>query len=152
MDFMTETKQSNVTVKVVSGLEDVDRAMQVRYAVFVKEMGFEPYQVFGVQDLEAEHVLAEDGDGLAVGSAQIFHGPGEDSIAGLAVLNGQRKLGTGSAIMKLLLARSSAPRLQMQCPLDKVSFVRGFGFEPEGEAFLLGVLEQQKMVMIKPTS
>ena len=136
-------------IRVVTAVEDVDQAMQVRYAVFIKEMGFEPYQMFGVQDLEAEHLVAETAESgtQAVGSAQLFHGPDQDVIGGLAVLPAYRRRGIGSALMKALLEMSHARKVMTHCPAELVPFCEKQGFKPEGDVFLLGIMEQQKMVL-----
>ena len=107
----------------------------IREQVFVREQSVPLELEWDEFDTVSRHVLAEAG-GQAIGTGRLLP---DGHIGRMAVLQGWRDKGVGSALLQFLLdmARDAGhERAILSAQVRAAVFYRGFGFEVEGAEFL----------------
>ncbi len=113
-----------------------ERAMPLRFEVFVIEQQVPPELELDEMDAQSVHALALNGHGEAVGTGRLLP---DAHIGRMAVRKDARGFGVGSAILRALMQeaeRRGEPAVLLHAQSYAVPFYRRFGFEAEGEEFM----------------
>jgi len=128
-------------VKLVDDSESFDKAMKIRFAVFVHEQGVDPALEHDGLDKTSAHVLSFDGE-EPCGTARVFEDPEHPNtywIGRVAVLAPARGKGCGHAIMEYLLKwcqNMGAKEVHLHAQEKVVPIYERHGFQKSGERFL----------------
>lgn len=109
-----------------------ERAVPVRYAVFVEEQRVPPEIELDEFDPLSLHALAVDGQGRVVGTGRLLP---DGHIGRMAVLREARGSGVGSALLQSLMraARARGDReIALSAQTHAIPFYERFGFSAEG--------------------
>jgi predicted GNAT family N-acyltransferase len=115
--------------------QDGPRLKLIRRQVFVREQRVPEELEWDGLDTEAVHLLAEDHDGAAIGTARLLP---SGQIGRMAVSAAHRRRGIGRGLLLRLLhiARTEAfPPVFLNAQTSALPFYAGVGFEPEGAVF-----------------
>ncbi len=126
------------------------KAMQVRKAVFVDEMGIDPQIDFDEFDIDAAHFLI-DLNGQPIATARWRETDKGVKIERLAVIKEYRSQGFGQLLLRhvVLDVLPSKKTIYLHSPTDLVDFFIWHGFEPTGEKVEELGLEAIVMIYIK---
>lgn len=130
-----------------------DRAalQDVRRQVFIVEQGIPEELEWDVDDPRSLHVLALSADGQPIGTGRLLP---DGHIGRMAVLEGWRRRGVASAILRTLLAWAreaghAVARLHAQSYV--VEFYQAHGFRVEGDEFLeVGIAHRYMLCRLDP--
>jgi predicted GNAT family N-acyltransferase len=123
------------TIRVLSWSEALPLARPVREKVFIDEQGVPRELEWDEWDARADHALACDTNGLAIGTGRLLP---DGRIGRMAVLQAWRRKGVGATLLRALLdrARSRAmPRVVLHAQIRAAAFYRRFGFSERGGEF-----------------
>ncbi len=137
------------TVKIieVNGAADMDRALEIRREVFVREQGVPEGEEMDGLDAACRHYLARlDDEPVATARTRILTG-GEAKIERVAVRARLRRLGIGRALMRRLIADLAPSPIALNAQLRSVGFYQGLGFKAEGDIFLDAGIVHIRMVL-----
>ncbi len=135
-----------IRVLEVSGAMELDRAFEIRRVVFCDEQGVSREEEFDGLDDVCRQYLATIGD-FAVGTARIRSlDSGESKIERVAVLEGYRDLGVGTAIMERLIADIGDRPVVLNAQFQTKSFYKRLGFSAVGDIFDEAGIDHVKMV------
>ncbi|NJN52069.1 MAG: adenylosuccinate lyase [Gammaproteobacteria bacterium] len=125
---------------------------RVRERVFIEEQGVTREEEWDGLDDDAQHFIARDAQGEAIGTARLLaHG----QIGRMAVLAQYRGTGVG---MQLLLhaidtARASGmAEVHLHAQTQAIPFYRKAGFDPVGEEFMEAGIRHQAMRLLLPVT
>ena len=123
-----------------------EAARQVREAVFVVEQRVPRNIEADPRDRVSRHVIARDGEGVAVGTGRLLP---DGQLGRLAVRGDWRGKGVGRALLERLLEeadRQDQRYLGLHAQTMAAGFYRGFGFVAEGPEFIEAGIPHQTMV------
>lgn len=122
----------------------------VRDIVFVKEQGVPREVEWDGQDQDAEHFLAVNEAGQAIGCARLL---ASGQIGRMAVVTEHRKRGIGRRLLEAALEaakQSQMSRVFLHAQRDAVEFYRKAGFLPSGAEFMEAGIPHLAMDMVLP--
>jgi predicted GNAT family N-acyltransferase len=138
---------SELQVIRITTATEMDEALQVRRRVFIEEQGVD--EAIEIDEHDADpatvqtciHVLARlDGQPVATGRLLLGDGPDHEAHIGrVAVLDTQRKQGTGRAVMAKLheLARELGYReVALSAQTHAIGFYEGLGYTGRGDEYM----------------
>ena len=129
----------------------ITEALSIRTAVFVQEQGVPEELELDQFDSDAHHVLAYLGS-ICVGTARLIEPGGEKGQIGrIAVLDGYRRNGIGSELLKTLLklGRSRGIKeFELHAQVMTIPFYQNLGFSPFGEAYDEAGIPHRNMILI----
>lgn len=138
----------NLLVRPIQSSAEREACYHVRMVVFVEEQGVPPWEELDADDETAFHVAAlVDGD--IVGTARLVDkGNGIGKIGRVAVLQGSRSKGIGSALMESLIETAAGrfQELTLDAQLQVIPFYERLGFAAAGDVFLDCGIEHRRMV------
>jgi predicted GNAT family N-acyltransferase len=123
------------SIRQVTWEEAAPQLRAVREAVFMAEQGVPAELEWDGLDPRCAHVLAQSGEGQAIGTARLTP---DGHIGRMAVLAPWRGRGVGRALMEAVLAearRRGLRRLALNAQTPARGFYRRFGFRQEGGEF-----------------
>jgi predicted GNAT family N-acyltransferase len=129
------SSEPSYIVRAARWPEDAPALRAIRARVFVIEQGVPEHLEWDGRDESAIHLLAETGNGVAIGTARLL---ADGRLGRMAVLPEYRGRGVGSLLLQEALQRARAaghPCLRLHAQSQVVDFYRRFGFEPVGEPF-----------------
>lgn len=129
------TSEKPFTVRHASWALDAARLKQVRHTVFVLEQCVPESLEWDSQDSISEHWLAEDKDGLALGTVRMLD---SGQIGRMAVLPEWRGTGIGHALLTTVIdaaAQRGFESVFLHAQLSAEPFYLACGFRPEGDVF-----------------
>jgi len=112
-----------------------ERAVPVRYAVFVEEQRVPPEIELDEFDPLSLHALAVDGQGRVVGTGRLLP---DGHIGRMAVLREARGRGVGSALLQSLMRAARArgdSEIALSAQTHAIPFYERFGFSAEGAEY-----------------
>jgi predicted GNAT family N-acyltransferase len=130
--------------------QDGPRLQAIRRQVFVREQQVPEGLEWDGLDTEALHLLAEDADGAAIGTARLLP---SGQIGRMAVLADHRRRGVGRALLLELLRIARAedfPPVFLNAQTPVLPFYTGVGFAPEGEVFEEAGIPHRRMRLADP--
>jgi len=133
-------------VRIAHWTEDSQAIHAVRDQVFVVEQHVSTAEEWDGQDPSCTHVLAEGGDGSAIGTGRLLP---EGRIGRMAVCASHRGRGVGAAMLSKLIEIAETRgqrRLVLAAQVRAMGFYRRFGFIAEGEVFLDAEIPHRTMV------
>jgi predicted GNAT family N-acyltransferase len=117
---------------------EIEAAVEVRRAVFVREQGSPLEEEPDALDAEARHYLVWCG-GEAVGAARLLAlGPGLGRIGRVCLLPAARRRGWGKGLLEFVVSDAVALDLRelvLDAQVQTMPFYERFGFTPEGDLF-----------------
>ena len=140
-----------ITGKLLSGMDDLTQAYEIRKKVFMEEQGIEEEKVFDELDKDAMHVIVyekpsasdkvnfKNDNVKAVATGRIYYNGTECRIGRVAVLKEYRGKKYGDFTVRMLLNRaftSGINEVVIHSQLDAEQFYQKMGFEKVGENFL----------------
>jgi predicted GNAT family N-acyltransferase len=146
-------KKGNAIVKVrkISTEQDLQKALQIRYEVFVTGQNVPVDEEIDEFEKESFHYLALLHD-VACGAARWRYTSEGAKLERFAVLEKYRGSGAGSALVKKVLEDiqinpdSRGKALYLHAQLPAIKLYRKFGFKQVGELFLECEIQHYKMV------
>jgi len=103
---------STFNYKMVETSSELERALEVRRAVFVEEQGVEKEIEYDGRDIEAEHIIVTCGE-LTIGTARVrFPATGRAKIERMAVLPLFRCRGVGRGMLSALTVAFREQRIE----------------------------------------
>jgi len=133
-------------IRYADWTRDGARLRAVREAVFVREQGVPQELELDEFDALAHHVLAESGDGSAVGTARLL---ADGHIGRMAVLRDWRGCGIGSGLLGALLEQARSlrmPQVVLYAQTHALPFYARHGFVAEGAVFVEAGIPHQVML------
>lgn len=112
---------------------------KVRSQVFIQEQQVPPDLEWDGLDENAQHFLARDREGQAIGSARLLLHDGRAHIGRMAVLPTWRRQGVGTALLTAVLetAKQNAANLAfLNAQISAAGFYAKAGFIAQGHEFL----------------
>jgi predicted GNAT family N-acyltransferase len=136
---------ASITIKPVENEGELFQALAIREIVFIEEQSVPESLERDADDAAAFHVLAMDGK-HAIGTGRLVMLPtppaGEQGSWGrvgrMAVLQSNRKGGTGSKLLAALEAEARRRNLEgimLHAQLSAMEFYKRHGYEPHGAVF-----------------
>ena len=119
----------------------------LRRTVFVHEQGVAEDEEWDGADPECRHFLAEDGNGLAIGTARLMP---SGQIGRMAVLREWRGQGIGARLLKLAVDAARAancPSVFLHAQSHAVGFYERAGFKATGKPFMEAGIEHCEMTL-----
>lgn len=130
-----------VTVKKITQPQDLEKAFEIREAVFVVEQQVSPGEEYDEYENTSTHFLVSDADGNPCGTARWRKTDKGIKLERFAVLKKFRGTGVGSLLVKAVLediANSEgddAITVYMHAQSYAVRFYQKFGFSTQGDEF-----------------
>ena len=127
--------QDNFTIQQVSWQTHSSQLRAVREQVFMHEQQVPLELEWDGLDEAAQHLLALNGAGEAIGCARL---PGDGSIGRMAVLKPWRGKGVGSALLKKavsLYRQQGIKNITLSAQMHAISFYEQAGFEVSSEPY-----------------
>jgi predicted GNAT family N-acyltransferase len=124
---------------------DHEHLRRIREAVFVREQHVPSELEWDGSDQSCVHVLAEDSDGMPIGTGRLLP---DGHIGRMAVLAAWRRRGVGSAILIELMHLAAAQAMTevvLNAQVYALDFYRRHGFAAEGEVFVEAGIDHQRM-------
>ncbi len=142
---MSGDTAANVVIKPVENEGELFQALAIREIVFIEEQSVPESLERDAEDAQAFHVLAMAGK-HAIGTGRLVSLPqppaGEQGAWGrvgrMAVLQSNRKGGTGSRLLQALEAearRRNLAGILLHAQLSAMEFYKRHGYEPYGAVF-----------------
>jgi len=144
-------RKAQFTLRTASWEADREALSAIRVPVFVEEQAVPKEMEWDAADETALHLLAEDQDGLPIGTARLLP---NGQIGRMAVVRSWRRRGVGDALLTELLqqARERAyPTVFLNAQIQAMPFYARHGFQPLGETFMeAGIPHQQMQLATDP--
>ena len=124
---------------------DREHLRGIREAVFVREQRVASELEWDGLDESCLHVLAEDRNGVPIGTGRLLP---DGHIGRMAVLAAWRGRGVGSAILTELLRLASQKAMSevvLNAQLHALGFYERHGFAAEGEVFVDAGIDHRRM-------
>lgn len=147
---MAEDQHTDLYIRGADWGADAERLIAVRRQVFVREQQVPEALEWDGLDTEARHLLAEDADGAAIGTARLLP---SGQIGRMAVLADHRRRGVGRALLQELLRIAEVEghaRLFLNAQVSALPFYASLGFEAEGEVFDEAGIPHRRMYFAGP--
>lgn len=125
-----------VAIRILGWSDAEPEAMRVREAVFVVEQGVPREIERDTWDPRADHALAFDRDGRAVGTGRLLP---DGHVGRMAVLAAWRGQGVGTRILDALVSRArerGIKRVVLNAQTHAVPFYARHGFVAFGDEFM----------------
>ena len=135
----------NVRVAAVEWASAEPAIRAIRETVFIREQSVPEEMEWDGLDPSCIHVLAWNGSGEAIGTARLQM---MGTIGRMAVLDGWRGRGVGSALLQTLLdlaLRQGLARVTLSAQAHAVGFYERAGFLAIGEPFMDAGIPHRKM-------
>ena len=129
-------RQRPYLVRRATWQEDQAALIAIRRRVFVHEQGVPEDEEWDGHDASAVHLIAETGDGVAMGTARVLP---TGQIGRMAVLREHRGGGVGQALLEAALAAIAEqgwPRPFLNAQTAALGFYQQAGFVSQGSVFL----------------
>ena len=129
---------SEITVKVVETEEDMERAVGIRFRVFVDEQDVPPEIELDEYDAVATHALALQ-DGVAIGTGRVIVEGDSARIGRMAVDREHRRDGVGGLVLRFLedeAREQGAGEFVLHAQEYVKAFYSGHGYEEHGDVFI----------------
>ena len=127
---------------------DLERALEVRRAVFVEEQGVSKDVEYDGLDAGALQLIVSH-DGLAVGTARVrFPKPGMAKIERMAVLGPYRRRGVGQEILCFLTAELRERQVEtivLHAQYPVIAFYESSGYRVTGTPFIEAGIKHVEM-------
>lgn len=145
-------KLQNFDIAMVNWASDAQRAalMSLRATVFVQEQKVPEQRERDGLDVDCQHVLARDGNGLPIGCGRLTP---ERKIGRMAVLPDWRGQGVGVAMLRELIARARAlgwNEVALEAQTSAIGFYEREGFVAYGDVFEDAGLPHRSMRLSLP--
>lgn len=147
---MADDQRPDFRIRRADWDADAARLTAIRRQVFVREQQVPETLEWDGLDTEALHLLAEDADGAAIGTARLLP---SGQIGRMAVLAEHRRQGVGRALLLELLRVSEAEgraRLFLNAQVGALPFYASLGFEAEGDVFEEAGIPHRRMQFTDP--
>lgn len=142
---MTGDTGKQVLIKTVENEGELFQALAIREIVFIEEQSVPESLERDAEDANAFHVLAMQGK-HAIGTGRLVvlsSAPGGEQgswgrVGRMAVLQSNRKGGTGSLLLSALEAEAKKRKLDgilLHAQLSAMAFYERHGYEPHGAVF-----------------
>ncbi len=141
---------NEVRIRLAHWQRDAEALKALRWAVFVEEQGVPADLEWDDQDAGALHLLAEDAQGRALGTARLLP---DGHIGRMAVSQGWRRRGLGSLLLQRALQeahRRGLARVVVNAQTYVMAFYERHGFVAEGEGFLEAGMPHHRMTRAVP--
>lgn len=129
-------KPGKFTVRIASWSDDRAVLQALRRAVFVVEQHVPEDLEWDEADAVSLHALAQDADGLPVGTGRLLP---DGHVGRMAVIRERRGEGAGRALLEFLIGqarRQGMRSLQLHAQTHAVGFYARQGFVVQGSEFL----------------
>jgi predicted GNAT family N-acyltransferase len=133
--------------KWLLGPDGLAESRAIREAVFVREQGIDADAEFDELDEISAHLILYD-DGQAVATARFYVQDDCAYLGRIAVLKEKRGMGFGDLLLKVMMQkiqRMEVPMLEIHAQLHAVPFYARYGFEVQGEEYILDGLPHLTM-------
>jgi predicted GNAT family N-acyltransferase len=133
---MQHSPQHKFTVREVKWEQAVERLRAIRECVFIREQGVPEELEWDGLDAECIHLLAETGQGDAIGTVRLL---ADGHIGRMAVLKEWRGKGVGRALLlrTIALARDRGlHRVVLNAQTTALGFYQKAGFKASGGEFM----------------
>lgn len=140
--------ETEFRVELANWARDAAELRQVRELVFIVEQKVPVELEWDDADQRAQHVLARDAGGRAIGTGRLTR---ERQIGRIAVLREWRGRGVGAALLRTLLEVARERRLPdvfLHAQVDAIPLYRRAGFAAEGGEFLEAGIRHQTMRLV----
>lgn len=119
--------------------------MQIRRSVFIQEQGVPEAEELDGEDANARHFLAEDEDGLPIGTARLL---ASGQVGRMAVLPQWRGRNVGAQLLTRAVEAAQETNLAvfLNAQIQAQGFYERQGFKASGEVFLEAGIEHVRMV------
>ena len=138
----------DIKIKKVENEEEFEKALNVRFRVFVDEQGVPRELERDEKDEEAIHVIAQNKD-KTVGCGRIVFHEEKAKLGRLAVDKSWRQQGIGSSICRKLIKiaeKKGYRQIILHAQLHSVDFYKKLGFESIGNVFEEAGIDHKKMI------
>ncbi|MFC2069753.1 GNAT family N-acetyltransferase [Chloroflexota bacterium] len=138
----------NLNYKLISSDDELEKALDVRRQVFIKEQGIPEEIELDECDKGALHIVVKDGDSVIATARASFPTDGLAKIERMAVLRDFRRRGIGERIVSFLseeFRKRKVKQIVLHAQYAVVDFYRSCGFEETGEPFLEAGIKHIKM-------
>lgn len=137
------TLQDSFNIEKVSWQTHAAQLMAVREVVFIIEQEVPVELEWDGLDAAAQHLLALNAAGEAIGCARLL---ADGSIGRMAVLKPWRGLGVGAALLNAAIAyyqQQARPVITLSAQVHAIAFYEKFGFRVCSEAYMdAGILHK----------
>jgi len=137
------TLQDSFNIAQVSWQTHAPQLRAVREAVFINEQKVPVELEWDGLDAAAQHLLALNAAGDAIGCARLL---GDGSIGRMAVLKPWRGLGVGAALLTAAIdyyQQQAQPVITLSAQVQAIAFYEQFGFKVCSEAYMdAGILHR----------
>jgi len=137
-------------VEQISWTDAQDELRAVRFEVFVREQGVPEALEWDGLDRECQHVLARDGNGVAIATGRLLP---DGHIGRMAVLRDWRRCGVGTAVLAELIriARSHGhPVVVLHAQSYVTQFYARMGFVVTSAEFMEAGIPHVEMQFVMP--
>ncbi|MGB5734344.1 MAG: GNAT family N-acetyltransferase [Thiohalocapsa sp.] len=142
---MARTIEHQYTIRRANWEQDQEALRNLRQAVFVREQGVPEALEWDGRDDDSLHLIAEAGDGMAVGTARMLT---SGQIGRMAVLPEWRDRGIGTRLLAELLRIAHAedcPARFLNAQIGAMPFYERLGFKAVGDGFDEAGIAHQRM-------
>lgn len=134
-------------IRVAGDEADLALARRVRHEVFVVEQNVPAELEYDELDATSVHLLALDGDGAALGTGRLIHGPQARGLTGvegrvllgrLAVVAAARGTGLGAALVRAIEQAGrehGGTELELHAQVQALGFYERLGYTAEGPVY-----------------
>jgi len=149
--ILFDTLQEMHIILIKPWSEAINEALPIRTAIFVQEQGVPKEMELDEFDVHADHALAYIGP-LCVGTARLIRlADKKGQIGRMAVLDGYRRNGVGSKLLKTLLelGRSQGiAELEIHAQVAAMTFYERLGFMPLGDIYEEAGIPHRNMILL----
>lgn len=145
------TLQDHFNIEQVSWQTRAPQLIAVREAVFIVEQKVPAGLEWDGLDEAAQHLLAFNVAGEAIGCARLLGG---GSIGRMAVLKPWRGSGVGAALLKAAIAyyqQRALPVITLSAQVHAIAFYEKFGFKVCSEVYIDAGILHRDMQRIEPS-
>lgn len=136
---------------MIAETDDLAACHALRRAVFVDEQGVPPDEEWDDRDAGAVHLLAQDVDGAAMGTARLRLKGRVGHIGRVCVLREARGTGLGAALMRAALdalRARGAEQAELGAQCHALGFYEKLGFVAEGPVYDDAGIPHRHMIRI----
>lgn len=145
------TLQDHFNIEQVSWQTSAPKLIAVREAVFIVEQKVPVELEWDGLDEAAQHLLAFNVAGEAIGCARLL---GDGSVGRMAVLKPWRGSGVGAALLKGAIAyyqQRALPVITLSAQVHAIAFYEKFGFKVCSEVYIDAGILHRDMQRIEPS-
>lgn len=134
-------------IKLVKSKKEIDKAINIRKIVFVKEQKV-PYEIeIDGLDPESKHFLAYYNN-KPIGCARIRRNKTTAKLERIAILKEYRCKGYGTKLTNFLIEyckTQDVEKISMHAQIQVIDFYKKFGFKTQGKMFLEANIKHKEM-------